>query len=496
MSALERPDQSAVGNGPEDGEQALEWALGASPSAAFAASADGCVFFLNAAARARWPSAAPGALLSSLFPEEARAEFDALVSEVVANGKPAQFECAEHGPAGVRWWARFALSPLRRASASNGFLCIACDLTELKRSLQLLRHSEQLMVDTQGVAHLGTWEWDISEPVATWSEELYRIYGLTPVTYTPSYENYLTKVHPDDRQRVIDATNRVFHQHEPYSHDERIFRPDGSMRYLHTWAHPVFDDAGKLVRLVGVCQDITDQKVAEIERERIQTELAYRSDHDAITGLEFYSVLQPRLDRMVATREGAVSLLLLDLDGFKGINESIGHDRADQILRVVAERLLDCASDSIAISHLAGDEFAVVVAGRDEPALMAIAEAMRAAVARPIDDGGFHVVLSATVGVSHAGVHGTTSTELLRRAQAAKERGKDLGGDCVSVFMSEQMRDIEDRITLGGRLRAAARAGARRRVSIALPTAIQREHRRAQWLRSPPALGQSRPRPG
>ena len=72
------------------------------------------------------------------------------------------------------------------------------------------------MVDTQGVAHLGTWEWDINEPTAVWSEELYRIYGLTPQTYTPSYEQYLTMVHPDDRQRVMDATNRVFHEHETY----------------------------------------------------------------------------------------------------------------------------------------------------------------------------------------------------------------------------------------------------------------------------------------
>lgn len=61
--------------------------------------------------------------------------------------------------------------------------------------------------------------------------------------------------------------------------------------------------------------------------------------------------------------------------------------------------------------------------------------------------------------MSHAGVHGTTSTELLRRAQAAKERGKALGGDCVSVFRTEQMQDIEDRMTLGGGLRSAARAG-------------------------------------
>jgi PAS domain S-box-containing protein len=139
-----------------------------------------------------------------------------------------------------------------------------------------LKRSEQLMVDTQGVAHLGIWEWDVREPTAVWSDELYRIYGLTRATYTPTYEAYLTMVHPDDRQRVMDATNRVFHEHVPYSHDERIYRPDGSLRYLHTWAHPVLDDAGQLIRLVGVCQDITDQKLAEEQVKQLNADLERR----------------------------------------------------------------------------------------------------------------------------------------------------------------------------------------------------------------------------
>jgi diguanylate cyclase (GGDEF)-like protein len=162
---------------------------------------------------------------------------------------------------------------------------------------------------------------------------------------------------------------------------------------------------------------------------------------------------------MIATGDGAVSVLQVDLDGFKGINESIGHERADRVLRVVADRLRAWESDSIAVSHLAGDDFAIAVSEVDAPSVLALAEAVRAAIAAPIEDSGFHLDLSATVGVSHADVPGMTSTELLRRAQAAKERGKDLGGDCVSVFLTEQMQGIEDRMILGGRLRAATRAG-------------------------------------
>lgn len=191
--------------------------------------------------------------------------------EVLRTGEPRSFEWGEAGASGVRsWYAALALP------VEDGVLVSSRDVTGLKQSEERLRRSEQLLVDTHGVAHLGTWEWDVSQPHATWSAELYRIYGLTPETYTPSYEVYLTKIHPDDRQRVIDATNRVFNEHVPYSHDERVFRPDGTMRYLHTWAFPVLDDAGKLVRLVGVCQDITDRAEAELAVQKLNVELEQR----------------------------------------------------------------------------------------------------------------------------------------------------------------------------------------------------------------------------
>lgn len=108
-------------------------------------------------------------------------------------------------------------------------------------------------------------------------------------------------VHPDDRQRVIDATNRVFHEHVPYSHDERIVLRDGSQRYLHTWAHPVLDDAGNLVRLVGVCQDITEQKRAEAQV------------------LE----LNQDLERRVAERTRTIEQSLRDVEAF---NAMVSHD--------------------------------------------------------------------------------------------------------------------------------------------------------------------------
>jgi PAS domain S-box-containing protein len=272
--------------------------LDAAPDFAFAARADGRLRFVNRAARARWPEAVVGAEAAALFPEPARATFLQALAALRAGGEPARFEWGDEGPAGSRSWFACTLSPL---GDGGGYLCLSSDATVHKQSEERLRRSEQLMVDTQGVAHLGTWEWDVSQPTATWSGELYRIYGLTPESYTPSYEKYLTLVHPDDRQRVIDATNRVFHEQIPYSHDERIVRPDGSLRHLHTWAHPVLDDAGRLVRLVGVCQDITDRKTAEEQVHQLNADL----------------------ERRVAERTRTIENTLRDLEAF---NAMASHD--------------------------------------------------------------------------------------------------------------------------------------------------------------------------
>lgn len=266
----------------------------------FVGDPGGRVLFANAAAR-QWYGCETGAHLADALPADTARDILAAAEQVMSNRTPRRVEWGTHGPAGPRSWFTCTVSPLLVGDQAVGYLSVSSEVTNLKRSEQRLRRSEQLMVDTQGVAHLGTWEWDLSEPTATWSAELYRIYGLTPESYTPTYEKYLEMVHPDDRARVIEATNRVFHEHVPYSHDERIFRPDGTLRHLHTWAHPVLDERGKLIRLVGVCQDITDQKLAEAEVKKLNSDL----------------------ERRVADRTRVIESSLRDLEAF---NAMASHD--------------------------------------------------------------------------------------------------------------------------------------------------------------------------
>ena len=137
-----------------------------------------------------------------------------------------------------------------------------------------LRRQRRLFSEVQEVAHIGIWEWEVGHGRVTWSPELYRIYGVTPQEYAHTFEGYLQKVHPRDRQRVRAAIERTAVEGTSFSHDERILRPDGSIRLLHTWGHAVPDDRGQVARMIGVCQDVTEQRAAEEEVR--QSERRYR----------------------------------------------------------------------------------------------------------------------------------------------------------------------------------------------------------------------------
>ena len=141
------------------------------------------------------------------------------------------------------------------------------------QELERLRSSKSLLEEAQSTAHLGTWEWNVGQPEVNWTAELYRIYGVNPETYTPSFKGYLEKVHPDDQKRIREIMTRVLQEKIPFSHEERIIRPDGSTRYLHSWGHPSANSEGKLTRMIGVCLDITERKEHELKQAAYQKEL-------------------------------------------------------------------------------------------------------------------------------------------------------------------------------------------------------------------------------
>ena len=195
------------------------------------------------------------------------------------------------------------------------------------------------------------------------------------------------------------------------------------------------------------------------EQHRLAAALANHARQDVVTGLDRYVVLEPRLIEMLHDDTTLVAVMLIDLDRFHGINESIGHGLADEVLRAVGVRLKTFASEQVAVCHFASDEFLVVRQGGDGESAMQFAESIRNLLAIPFEGHGYRVLLTATIGVSCAPAHGDSALDLVRRAQMAVERGKNLGHDCVCPFLTADMQGIEDRVTKGGLLRGAAQAG-------------------------------------
>src|SRR3954447_13184323 len=119
--------------------------------------------------------------------------------------------------------------------------------------------SRRLLDDAQQLARIGSWEWDLASDVVTWSDELYRIYGFEPGTIELSYENFLGRVHPDDRASVDERNRRCFEDHAPFEDVKRFVGPDGSEFLMRTRGEMVVGEDGVPLRMIGVCEDVTDE---------------------------------------------------------------------------------------------------------------------------------------------------------------------------------------------------------------------------------------------
>ena len=134
----------------------------------------------------------------------------------------------------------------------NLLLCVAADVTHLKRSEQ-----------AQQVAGLGYWDWNISTGTLEWSDEIYRIFAIDPKKFDASYEAFLNAVHPEDRDKVTRAVTKSLEEDTPYSIDHRIVQPDGNIRTVHEQGAIDRDTAGNPTHMLGTVLDITEQKRAE-----------------------------------------------------------------------------------------------------------------------------------------------------------------------------------------------------------------------------------------
>lgn len=165
-------------------------------------------------------------------------------------------------------------SPVRDSDGNIiALIGISRDISEQKKAEEALKESELNLRNAQRIAHLGSWDWDVVNKRLSWSEEIYSIFGLKPHEFNGTYEAFLSNVHPEDRAYVMREVEGALNEKKPYGIDHRILLPDGSVRTVHEQAEVVFDDSGRLVRMTGTVQDITELKNAEERLRRHSEEL-------------------------------------------------------------------------------------------------------------------------------------------------------------------------------------------------------------------------------
>lgn len=147
---------------------------------------------------------------------------------------------------------------------------------ERKRAEKRIRESERELTEAQQIAHLGSWQWDIASNKVSWSDELYRIYGLASQSVEITYEGFLERVHPDDRERVAGLIAAAYQSGQPFDFEHRLIRPDGIGRTLHAQGQVVQDETGQPIKMVGTGHDITEHKEAEEQLRRLNAELELR----------------------------------------------------------------------------------------------------------------------------------------------------------------------------------------------------------------------------
>jgi len=314
---------------------------------------------------------------------------------------------------------------------------LQCMLRTHRAHRDLRQHKRQLE-KVKTIAKIADWSWDIREQRLTWSAEMYRLLGIVPQAVESQWE-VLDHIHPDDRLVVSNALDGLFQRDQGFDIEYRL-NDEVVPRYVHEQAQVLKDKQGVPISIIGTLQDISELKISE-------EQLHYLAYHDSLTGLanreSFHKQLKLAVKNAKAL-EQQFSVLFLDLDNFKQVNDSLGHDVGDELLINVANRLTNNLRKCDVISRnfreklqydyshnvarVGGDEFLILLMGEYKPArLRRIAKRLVASIHQPYTIGGEIVRISVSLGLVTYPEDGGDSVTLYKHADEAMYRSKALG---------------------------------------------------------------------
>ena len=251
----------------------------------------------------------------------------------------------------------------------------------------------------------------------------------------------------DERRRLGQALREQRSVHTVL----RNLRKNGELFWNDLHVTPVHDENGKVTHFIGILNDVTASK-------QRTDHLEHEVNHDSLTGLANRNLLWDRLEHalhLAHRHQTMVATVLIDLDGFKAINDTFGHDAGDAVLKVVARRLQATVRDSDTVARLAGDEFVLVLVDQPSPRFtLRMVDRVWRALAMPVSFNGNEIPLGASLGISAYPHDGGQAVDLLRAADVAMYRAKNNGGG-LHFFSNEMRSASEARAALAGNMRNA-----------------------------------------
>jgi diguanylate cyclase (GGDEF)-like protein/PAS domain S-box-containing protein len=423
-----------VRHGMEQTVLSLRTIVDTSPQAIYSFDRQGQVTFWSPAAERMfgWANGEVIGQLLPIIPAEERQAFEEFLRGAFKGEPIGTVELIRIRKDGSSIHIKAATAPLID-SAGNvvGVMAVAEDVTQRKHAEEALRaNEEQFRIITEHVS-------DLIAMVDTSGRRIYN---------SPSYQalfgdNVLVpgsdsfeQIHPDDRADVVSIFNETVATGIGRPARFRFRLKDGSVRYVESSGSVVRDSEGRPYRVVIVSRDITDRFGTE-------QQLRHLAHHDMLTGLPNRALLLDRLEHALTRSKRAseqLAVMFIDLDNFKDVNDVLGHEAGDNVLRIATERLRACLRGTDTLARQGGDEFIVLledICSLSDVGL--VAQKIVETLLRPISIGKHNLQLGASVGISLYPSHGVTMEELLKRADAAMYHAKAQGKNRYEVFTAE-----------------------------------------------------------
>ena len=334
-----------------------------------------------------------------------------------------------------------------------GLGCIAFEVTE--QSI-----AEEALTQAQTLASLGNWRWSVQDGcLISCSQEFAHILGCSvKEAFSLMHHRYDKIVHPEDRVQIESRLKLAEKNAEGYRVEYRLMHADGEIRHVQEIAEPMLGTQGEALEYVGTLQDITDRK--EIEEElicakqdlerRVQertAHLKYMAAHDNLTQMLNRSAFTENVlhrSKMYRKPHDEIAILVLDLDGFKGVNDYFGHDVGDKVLKVVAARLQNVLPLDALLARIGGDEFAMAVFDQYDVRqhCLEICEKISVSIREKISIDGLELFIGSCAGVYFANAVSLDLDEALKFADIALYKAKQAQDIQTAIFEDSMAKEM------------------------------------------------------